>query len=58
MIDRLDPRAFDDRAPNERTRGQSEVIRETLSTRNQGKKSLRQRVVQDWNSLSEHDVAA
>ena len=58
VLDRLDPRAFFNRALNERTRGHSQrlfVGRCRLEIR---KNSFSQRVVQDWNSLSDHVVTA
>ena len=60
-IDRLDPRAFFNRALNERTRGHSQRLfmgRCRLEIRRRKKSSISQRVVQDWNSLSDHVVTA
>jgi hypothetical protein len=57
-IDRLNPRAFFDTALNERTRGHSQRLfmgRCRLEIR---KNLFSQRVMQDWNSLSEHVVTA
>ena len=57
-IVRLDPRAFFNRELNERTRDHSQRLFVGHCRLEIRKNSFSQRVVQDWNSLSDHVVTA